>query len=165
MPEESYSKNWFSLKNLLIYLVVGGVIYGLVYFLFLAKKDNYLYPSADKKTEEQPQNNISMTVVLNAQNGSGETGQVTLTEVDGKTTIILQLNNMPAGVSHPAHIHLGACPNPGAVKYPLSSVENGISETVLDVTLENLIEIYPLAINVHKSASEAQVYVACGNMN
>lgn len=105
-----------------------------------------------------------MTVPLYAQNTSGEEGTAVLTDVNGKTKVVLALTGAPVGVSQPAHIHVGACPMPGAVKYPLSNVVGGASETTLDVSLTQLKGELPLAVNVHKSGTEASVYVSCGDL-
>lgn len=105
-----------------------------------------------------------VTVALAAQNNSGESGTALLEDVNGKTKVSIRLSGASAGAQQPAHIHLGACPTPGAVKYPLSMVKNGNSETILEVSLENLLKELPLTINVHKSAAEAGAYVACGNI-
>ena len=67
---------------------------------------------------------------------------------------------MPAGVSQPAHIHLGTCDNlDKAPKWNLQPVKNGQSITELAVPLLK----DKAAINVHKSTAEAHVYVSCGN--
>jgi peptidoglycan hydrolase-like protein with peptidoglycan-binding domain len=66
--------------------------------------------------------------------------------------------------SYPAHIHLGACPTPGAVAYPLTGIIGGRSETVLATSTRALIHGLPLAINVHKSATEMSAFVACGDL-
>src|SRR5258708_148783 len=108
---------------------------------------------------------VVKTLNLSADNNSGQTGTATLSEVDGKVTVTLNLTGEATGASEPAHIHLGSCPNPGAVKYPLSSVVNGTSVTTLDVTLDQLKAMEPLAINVHKSASQINWYISCGNLN
>lgn len=88
----------------------------------------------------------------------------TLTEVDGKTIVTLDLKNTPAGSNEPAHIHVGSCPTPGDVKYPLTNAVDGKSETTLAVTLDQLIAAKPLAINVHKSPQEVAIYLYCGNL-
>lgn len=106
----------------------------------------------------------TMTVSLAAQNDSGETGTATLTEKDGKVSVTVNVANAPEGVPQPAHIHSGACPTPGPVVYPLTNVVNGMSETVLDVDMATLRQGLPLAVNVHKSAAEVQVYVSCGDL-
>lgn len=105
-----------------------------------------------------------ITVVLDVQNNSGESGTALLEDLNGKTKVSVRLSGAPAGAQQPAHIHLGACPAPGAVKYPLALVKNGNSETMLEISLENLLNELPLAVNVHKSAAEAGVYVACGDI-
>lgn len=66
--------------------------------------------------------------------------------------------------TYPAHIHLGACPTPGAVAYPLTSIVNGVSETVLGTSTKALLGSLPLAINVHKSPTDLASYVACGDL-
>lgn len=155
MPKAySYSKNYFTPKNILIYLIVGGLLYGAIYYLWIGKKGGY-----------KEVNNV-MTVALSAQNDFAEKGTVTFTEMNGKTTVAVDVFGASVvGSSQPAHIHVGACPNPGAIKYPLTNVVDGRSETILDVTLAQLKKELPLAINLHKSAAEAKVYVACGDLN
>jgi hypothetical protein len=103
-------------------------------------------------------------VVLAEQSGSGETGTALITQIDGKVIVTLKMNGQPADEPQPAHIHAGACPNPGAIAYPLTSPKNGISVTTLDTTLEELKAAGPLAINVHESVGNATVYVACGDI-
>jgi peptidoglycan hydrolase-like protein with peptidoglycan-binding domain len=66
--------------------------------------------------------------------------------------------------TYPAHIHAGACPTPGAVAYPLTSITNGASVTVLATSTKALLHSLPLAINVHKSETEMTSFVACGDL-
>jgi len=107
-----------------------------------------------------------ITVPLYEQNGSGESGTAVLTEQNGQLMVQLNLANTPAGVPQPAHIHEGTCadlnPTP---KYPLNNVVDGASTTTVAVTLADLTGSQAYAINVHKSAAEAKVYVACGDIS
>ena len=104
-----------------------------------------------------------VTVELAAQNDSGESGTATLTADGGSTRVVIDLQNAPSE-PQPAHIHAGGCadldPNPA---YGLANVVDGRSETTVDVPLAKL-QDKAYAVNVHKSASEAQVYVACGDI-
>jgi hypothetical protein len=104
-----------------------------------------------------------VTVDLAEQNGSGESGTVTLTADGEKTKVVIALEN-PAAVPQPAHIHKGSCddldPNPA---YGLENVVDGESTTVVEAPLETL-QGDAYAINVHKSAAKLDVYVACGNL-
>lgn len=103
-------------------------------------------------------------VKLEAQNNSGQNGTATLMPEGNKTKVVIRIPNMPAGVSQPAHIHLGTCDNlDKAPKWSLQPVKDGQSVTVLAVPLDTILKD-KTAINVHKSAAEAQVYVACGNI-
>lgn len=107
----------------------------------------------------------TVTIPLSAQNDSGETGTVILTEENGKVTVRINTLGYPKDTTQPAHIHVGECPEVGAVKYPLTSLVNGSSETSLDVTFDQLKNELPLGINIHKSTSEAKVYTACGDLS
>lgn len=104
-----------------------------------------------------------LDIKLSVQNESGETGVASLVEKDGKVLVVLNLLGTPIDVPQPAHIHAGSCPTPGKVEYPLTNVLNGRSETTIDTTMAELKKMVPLAVNVHKSTTEAGVYVACGD--
>lgn len=89
--------------------------------------------------------------------------------IAGKAVVRIEMMNgegmrLDASSTMPAHIHAGACPTPGAVSYPLAAVTAGRSETTLTVSTKELLAQLPLAINVHKSAAELSVYVACGDL-
>jgi hypothetical protein len=111
-----------------------------------------------------PARKMPQQLHLVAQNNSGETGTATL--YDGAKGLIVKLRMSGGGdVDQPAHIHKGTCdkldPKPA---YPLKPVHDGQSETTVEgVTIAQL-QKAPYAINVHKSAKEAAVYVACGNI-
>jgi len=115
-----------------------------------------------KKTKVMAKKPI-LTIPLIAQNNSGESGTALLKEKDGKVTVSLALSGAP-NVIQPAHIHMGGCANLNGIKYPLSFPVNGVSETLLDVTLAQLKSEFPLAINVHASTADASTYVACGDL-
>lgn len=103
-------------------------------------------------------------VALSAINNSGISGSATLAEENG--TVVVTLTIAGAMTPMPAHVHEGSCPGVGAVKYPLEPVVNGTSRTVLSgTTLAAMKASLPLAINIHKSAAEANIYVACGSVN
>lgn len=104
-----------------------------------------------------------LVIQLKTQNNSGQSGTATLTDMGGgKTKVVVDLAGSPAG-PQPMHIHTGTCSNLGPVKYPLTSLANGKSETTVDVSMADLLAS-PHAINAHKSTTEAAVYVACGEV-
>lgn len=153
-------------KNL-TYAVVGIlVLVGVWYFVFNkpAVQPTSQQPAVTEATPV-PSAAPEVLVTLSEQNKSAESGTATLMEVDGKVKVTLKLTGAPAGVTQPAHIHVGKCPDVGAVKYPLTSLVDGMSETMLDVSLAQLKGELPLGINVHKSVSEVTVYVSCGDLN
>ena len=148
-------------KNLLI--GIGVIVILLVGYMLFTNRQQPVAPQTETTTEEVPNATSEVMVTLSEQNASGESGTATLIEVDGKVKVTLKLG-APVGVTQPAHIHVGACPDVGAVKYPLTSPVDGMSETTLDITLAELKSGLPLGINVHKSAQEASVYVSCGDL-
>jgi hypothetical protein len=103
----------------------------------------------------------SRTLTLRTLNESGVTGSVTLTELtDGQTRVTVDVD--PAGHPNmPAHIHPGTCaeliPQP---KYPLQSVIDGESTTDVAASLQELLAD-SVALNLHASNSEMDVYTAC----
>lgn len=98
------------------------------------------------------------------QNGSGESGTVTLTPMGDKTRVDVALVGGAADTPQPAHIHPGSCakldPKP---KYPLTTVVDGFSTTTVDVPISQL-TTGDFAVNVHKSTTEIPKYVACGDL-
>ncbi len=104
-------------------------------------------------------------VNLSEQNDSSQSGTATISEENGKAVVTLSLSGGNFTTPQPAHVHIGACPTPGAVKYPLTNVVSGKSSTTLAVDKKTLLSQLPLAINVHKSAAEVTVYTACGDVS
>lgn len=136
----------------LIWLII---IAALAFMLYRVWRGESAPPSA-----EPP-----LVVSLLAINNSGASGQATLSEVDGQVQVKIEL----AGTSQetlpqPVHLHKGVCDAIGEPIYTLSSVLNGASETTLPVSLAAIADNLPLVLNVHKSAAEINVYVACGEV-
>jgi hypothetical protein len=106
----------------------------------------------------------NVTIQLNEQNGSGQSGTATLNDSSGQLMVTVNLSN-GSSVPQPAHIHQGTCANLNpAPAYPLTSVVDGKSETSLSSVGLSALLGGQYAINVHKSAAEASVYVACGDI-
>jgi hypothetical protein len=102
------------------------------------------------------------SVVMKAQNGSGENGTAALKDTAKGLVVTIHIKN--AKGPQPAHIHSGSCAklNP-APEYPLHNVVNGMSvTTVKGVTIGQLNG--KAAINVHKSLTDIPTYVSCGNI-
>jgi len=107
----------------------------------------------------------SRTFQLETLNDSGVTGTAVLTDLgDGSTRVVIDVE--PAGhLNMPAHIHPGTCvelvPQP---LYPLESVVDGASETVVQRSLSELLA-GDLALNLHVSFEEMGTYAACVDLN
>lgn len=98
---------------------------------------------------------------LRTLSGSGVTGSVTLAEVGSERTLVtVQVD--PAGhPDMPAHIHPGTCdelvPQP---RYPLANVVDGRSTTEVPASLDELLA-GDVALNLHQSNQEMEIYTAC----
>jgi hypothetical protein len=105
-----------------------------------------------------------LSIALIANGSSTQNGIAQIKELNGKVKVEIRLAGAAIGSVQPAHVHIGNTPNLGAVKYPLSDVKNGNSETILNVSFDQLLSERPLGINVHKSATEMNISVASGNL-
>ena len=106
----------------------------------------------------------TLTVTMKVLNNSGETGTATLTSTPDGTKVVVALKGAPAG-PQPIHIHAGTCGKINAApEWPLTSLANGASTSVVKgVTIDDMLKS-PYAINVHKSNDDLGTYVACGNI-
>lgn len=153
------------------FLAVIIAIAGLGIWYFSGNKPS-LKPGAIPFTTTQetgspsPQTKIptQITIQLNKEGNSGQSGTATFEGVNGKIKATINLAGSPKGVVQPAHIHGGLCPGAGATKYSLTSLIDGKSETTLNISLEKFLSQLPLAVNIHKSVAEAGEYVSCGNL-
>lgn len=118
----------------------------------------------EEPTETTEETMTPWTITLGEQNKSEQQGLATLTEKDGKVVVTLAMSGKKSTVAQPAHIHMGACPTPGTVKFPLTDVKDGVSVTTLDTTFADLKKMEPLAINIHKSATDSKTYTSCGDV-
>lgn len=154
-------------KKAIISTLVALAVIAVGLFLYFKKTPTQQPTDQPATTTEQSTTNSqskTIAVAMLPQNNSGESGIATLKDINGKTSVVLTLSGAPTGVTQPAHIHTGSCATIGGVAYPLTFPVNGSSETILNVSLDELLKKLPLAINVHKSGSEANVYFACGDI-
>jgi len=95
--------------------------------------------------------------------GAHQSGTITFQAAGTKTKITIALKGESASAIEPAHIHVGACKDPGAVKIPLTDVVHGNSVTIVDMPISKA-AVSGTSVNVHKSPHELNAYVACGDI-
>ncbi|MCC7164252.1 MAG: hypothetical protein IT331_17285 [Anaerolineae bacterium] len=108
-----------------------------------------------------------VTFDLVAENDSGQSGKVTLTDLGGgKTMVQVSVTGEPEGAIQPLHIHEGQCgPTLARLAFNLQDLVDGKSSTTIDASLDSLTtEGFAFAINSHKSYKEYTIYVLCGNI-
>jgi hypothetical protein len=106
----------------------------------------------------------TLTVTLQEQNGSGESGTATLTQIGGDVQVVIALKSALA-TPQPAHIHSGVCSDLGGVANALTNIVGGKSTTLVKGTTIDQLLANPHAINVHESAANLGKYVACGDIS
>ena len=148
-------------RNLII-IFGGALIIILAVFLMNTSAPQFLSRQPVMREPVTQTAPSEMNISLSAQNNYNESGIANLKEMSGRVIVTLSLVGYMPNVAQPAHIHMGVCPGVGAVRYPLNSAVNGKSITVLDVTLAQLKQQLPLAINVHKSTADVSTYTSCG---
>lgn len=147
-------------------LIVVIIIIVIIAGFFLFQNSDTTTPTVsptsitDDTSMAQP-----LTFALAAQSNSGQSGTATISDNNGKAQVTITLfAATESTTSQPAHIHTGSCPTPGGVTYPLAAVSNGSSQTMLEVSVSQLLSELPLAINVHASETQINTYVACGDI-
>ena len=128
-----------------------------------------------------------VTVVMNAQNNSGQSGIATLTDLGGTTRVVVLIRRSEFGESQPIHLHTGRCgeigprtsmsPRGTTVGLPelvpahpstmpgVPQTDGGFAATSADVDF-SLKELTTgdWVINVHDK-QDFSLYVSCGNIN
>lgn len=106
----------------------------------------------------------ALTLDLQEQNDSGITGEVEFSPTsEGDVEVEIEVDGSDGG-PHPAHIHKGSCADlDPAPEFPLADVVDGESKTTVDVDIGEL-TAQEYAVNVHESAENASVYVACADI-
>lgn len=160
------------MKNTVLTLVVLLLIAVGAYYLYQNNRTMdtttpiVVEVTDDEAMDEEGLVEDSITVTIAAQDPAvlDQDGEAVITATDTGVRVELTLNALDEATAQPAHIHVGECPLPGDVAFNLESVVNGMSTTLLDVTMDELEAMLPLAINVHRSAEESSVYTACGDI-
>lgn len=150
-----------------VVVVVLSVMGGYLYLNRLGGGIPFLSKQTEQTTDGSGQGDkidfenkgASETVQLKEQKGSKQSGKATLTEVEGKYTLVkIELSgDIVTGEVQPAHIVSGDCKNPGLIKYPLASVVNGKVDSLINKRLDELKLELPLALVVYKSVKSSEI--------
>jgi hypothetical protein len=102
-------------------------------------------------------------------NGSGVRGEAKARSALAATGLTISISGAASGGHHPWHVHRGACGSGGAIvgdanAYPpLHAGEDGRARAAVSIGAA-LNEQERYHVNVHRSAPEAGVIIACGNL-
>jgi plastocyanin len=100
---------------------------------------------------------------LTAQQGSGVTGQATLSQSGGTTTVSVTLSGLPPNSSHAGHIHGGSCA--GAILFPLGTITADSSgRGSATATVSGSIDTSNWWVQYHVSDSPPGPPISCGQV-
>lgn len=104
--------------------------------------------------------------LVNSENNSKETGTVFVTPLTiTKTQILIVVTGEPAQSTQPAHIHHGSCGQmSSAPAFALNPVINGRSKTTIPDSIGDVLS-GNYVVNIHQSANNADVFVACAELS
>lgn len=103
-------------------------------------------------------------VLLSDVQTSGQSGMASVSDLgEGRTKITITLSGGSPIETQPADIRTGTCARPGVVKFALTNVVNGSSETFVDEPLSSLQDGH-LIFTVHPSAKDKNTITACGSL-
>ncbi len=108
------------------------------------RERNEQTPPAGAEMAPAAETNVPQTrkIDLQSENNSDASGQLSLTPLEQRTTVVITLQ-AKAG-NHPAHIHEGTCDNPGKVVKPLQDVvgndQSLNSTTIVDMPIDSIMD-------------------------
>lgn len=145
------------------------MVISLWFIVFAAQQSKPRQPKVDSKlTMNGGNSNNKKTVEIffhaNQSTKFSQSGQAILIEQNGRLTLSLDLSTIPLRKPQPAYIQYGSCLTPKKILYSLSDVVAGLSETDLDINLDQLKSKRPLSIDIRKSYDEIKVQTACANL-
>ncbi len=156
---------------LAVFLVIAAIVLAGVYYyartvVDLETADNgdvVVVPPQDRdRRVALPQ---ILSVPMQEQNNSKENGMAKISVADGKVVVEIVVAGAPKNTPQPAHIHAGSCRELGEVKKSLTSLVDGSSQTLIeDMSLADILNGLPMAINVHQSTEKLNVYTSCGDI-
>lgn len=106
----------------------------------------------------------NFNVALNPPDGDGQMGSATVTAAAGEQVRVTIQLDQGGRDAYPAEIREGTCDDLAAdAAYDLSEVEGGVSETLVDASMDEL-RTTPYAIIVLPAAGAGDTYQACGEL-
>jgi hypothetical protein len=122
-----------------------------------------VYAVEDKTDNVDNQDMVGdVDVSLFARNDSGQSGLAIFSRIAEKTKISIRISNPQVIELQPAKIVIGSCLDPGPAKHILNNLVNGVSQTIIGVSLDQLKEDLPLAVMISKSNQDSAIVTSCG---
>jgi hypothetical protein len=150
----------FSQYSLLTFISIVIVVLGAGAWILLQKPSlqGQAVPAASSLSQIY---SIPLFSVNNPAQQLGTASVQSIGQDRGKIEVTLKFEALAQQTAQPAHIHLGSCAELGKIVYPLNVVENSFSQTILNVSIDQLRSQVPLVLNTHKSEEELNIYIAC----
>lgn len=139
-------------------LYISAVLFSFI-FIFSFTASNTSDAASDRSKKDQRH-----TIKLKQVDNSGVWGMAVLRpKGDDRTMVSVSIRGAQRNVEQPVHIHSGTCDNVGEARYILRDVSRGISETIVDASVEEL-KNGNYVINVQKSIKHMDRHIVCGEI-
>ncbi|KKS93641.1 MAG: hypothetical protein UV70_C0008G0040, partial [Parcubacteria group bacterium GW2011_GWA2_43_13] len=154
--------------SLIFFVIIMALVGGYVYVttrpgsrVFYRDQQSQQQSIQEPDSKDTAQSVLSaLSVALVEQNESGEFGSAEFTDDQQQTKLMLVVAGETQG-ERQALLHKGMCDQPGDTVQLLAKLESGISETVLPISLEELLSQLPMSVVVQ---DPSHTTVACGEL-
>ena len=151
------------MKRILFFLVLIFVASGAYSIL----RNNVKAPSNEgqilKDVKPSPIAKTGIYLVLSEENKSGQTGLASIFEKKNTVYVDVKLV-MPAFTNELAGLYLGTCQKIGQLKFSLADVINGSSTTNLNLNIDKINQLLPMALVINRIEGNPSTVVACGEI-
>lgn len=156
-------------KNIILFAILAVIVVLAVEGWILLGKPLPKQPTPEAKVipTSQLSSQIHSVPLFSANNPAQQLGTALIQLIgqdEDQVGVTLKFEDLAQETAQPAHIHLGSCAELGGIAYPLNAVENSFSQTILNVSIDQLRSQVPLAINTHQSEQELNRYIACADI-
>jgi hypothetical protein len=107
---------------------------------------------------------LHVTIALAPVGASGILGEAMAMHSEDAVVVILEMQGLREGISHPAHIHAGSCAGGGPIAVALNPVTGLADGTGSSTTALDAVEISPASPYFIQVRAEDGTPVACGDM-
>ena len=149
-------------------IALGAVLYRGARLQQSALETDLMPPEIPPPPSFEELNSQFRLLELEPMNGSNAAGVAAIAREEGATSVDVELSTSPPSSAEPvslaAHIHEGTCSALGSIAYNLENVVDGLSNTTLSVSFDEVVGTRPRVVVVHAGPTLPSPPIACGEI-